>query len=138
MAYVFSDENGNIGTIVVLKGHPNDYLPETHTYHGELEIPEDAIHEALVHNDGVIEHDEDKLKAYKIKLVEESYEHCRALFREELHDAILDGASEEELQVIRDKAVKLKVDRDAAINEINGVIEIEEITNINTDLSTGF
>ena len=93
----------------------------------------------------MIEHDEDKLKAYKIKLVEEieSYEHCRAIFREELEhleksDAILDGASEEELQVIRDKAVKLKADRDAAINEINGVIEIEEITNINTDLSTGF
>ena len=52
--------------------------------------------------------------------------------------AIIDGASEEELQVIRDKVIKLKADRDGAINEINGVIEIEEITNINTDLSTGF
>ena len=130
MAHIFSDENGNIGTIIVLKGQPQDYLPETHTYHGEHEILDEHIVEALVVNNGVLEHDADKLKAYMIQKVHDTYNELRAVIREELHDAFLDDLSDVEIQVIKDKITQLKIDRDAAIDAINGYTAINDIVNI--------
>ena len=134
MAKIFSDENGNIGTIIVLKGRPEDYLPETHTYHGEHEILDTHIREALVVNNGVLEHDIDKLKDYKKKMIGETYIRERALVREELHDAILDDESDADVQIIKDKIITLKNNRDAGLAAIDGYMDVSDI--INTDPST--
>ena len=132
MAKIFSDENGNIGTIIVLKGQPQDYLPETHTYHGEHEILDTHILEALVVNNGVLEHDIDKLKAYKNREVNETYLRERALVREELHDALLDGDSDTDIQIIKDKVAVLKTDMTAALNIIDGYMDVSDIVNVDT------
>ena len=132
MAKIFSDENGNIGTIIVLKGRPEDYLPETHTYHGEHEILDSHIREALVVNNGVLEHDIDKLKAYKKREVDETYLRERALVREELHDALLDGDSDADIQIIKDKVAVLKTDMTAALNIIDGYMDVSDIVNVDT------
>ena len=134
MAKIFSDENGNIGTIIVLKGRPEDYLPETHTYHGEHEILDTHIREALVVNNGVLEHDIDKLKDYKKKMIGETYIRERALVREELHDAFLDDESDADIQIIKDKIITLKNNRDAGLAAIDGYMDVSDI--INTDPST--
>ena len=132
MAKIFSDENGNIGTIIVLKGRPEDYLPETHTYHGEHEILDTHIREALVVNNGVLEHDETKLKDYKKRMISETYAREREIVRKELHDAFLDGDSDAELQLIRDMITTLKDDRDAALTVIDDTMDISDIANIDT------
>ena len=89
MAHIFEDENGNIGTIIVLKGQPQDYLPETHTYHGEHEILDTHIQEALKFDSGVLIEDTDKLKVIKKREVEARHKELRAEIKIELDDAML-------------------------------------------------
>ena len=116
MAHIFSDENGNIGTIIVLKGQPQDYLPETHTYHGEHEILDTHIQEALKFDNGALIEDMDKLKVIKKREVEARHKELRAEIKIELDDAILDGG---DVAPIKAKAAQLKINRDTIINNID-------------------
>ena len=116
MAKIFSDENGNIGTIIVLKGQPQDYLPETHTYHGEHEILDTHIQEALKFDNGALIEDTDKLKVIKKREVEARHKELRAEIKIELDDAVLDGG---DIVPIKAKAAQLKINRDTIINNID-------------------
>ena len=131
MAHIFSDSDGNIGTIIVLKGHPTDYLDANeHTYHGDIEIPEGSMLEALEFSGGLLYESVSKLKVIKVKEAEARYEDCRVIVKEELHDALADGASDAELQVVKDKIATLKAQRTTTIDEINGHIIIDDIYNV--------
>ena len=117
MAHVFSDENGNIGTIIVLKGHPTNYLdPAIHTYHGEHEILEGAIFEALKFENDVLIEDTDKLKVIKKREVEARHKELRAEIKIELDDAVLDGG---DVEPIKAKAAQLKINKDEIIKNID-------------------
>ena len=127
MAKIFSDENGNIGTIIVLKGRPQDYLSETHTYHGEHEILDTHIVEALKFDNGALIEDMDKLKDIKKREVEARHKELRAEIKIELDDAILDGG---DVVPIKAKAARLKINKDEIIKNIDRKLKADTVKSV--------
>ena len=127
MAKIFSDENGNIGTIIVLKGQPQDYLPETHTYHGEHEILDTHIQEALKFDNGALIEDTDKLKVIKKREVEARHKELRAEIKIELDDAVLDGG---DIVPIKAKAAQLKINKDEIIKNIDRKLKADTVKSV--------
>ena len=127
MAHIFSDEKGNIGTIIVLKGHPTNYLPETHTYHGDMEIPVDAEREALRYRNGALEEDISILKVIKKREVEARHKELRAEIKIELDDAVLDGG---DVAPIKAKAAQLKINKDEIIKNIDKRLKADTVKSV--------
>ena len=137
MAKVFEDKDGNIGTMVVLKGNPQDYIPEGGIYHGELELPEDSEYRAAwKHENGAIVEDKVMLREIQKKRIEEEAIIRKEELKAEIQDAMLE---EDDIEAIKARYIKLKaleqekkdfIDSKQAVNTIKGApvkIEKEEL-----------
>ena len=130
MAHVFSNEDGSIGTIILVSATDAErFVPENATYHGDLEIPEHDYPAALIYHpeDGIIE-DLDIIHEIKIKEVHERHDALRSEFRLALHDAQLEG--EEEHNSIIDSAKDLKVNRDIVLDHLADAGSLEGLKSI--------
>ena len=128
MAKIFSDKDGNMGTMIVLKGNPEQYLPEDGVYHGEHEIPEGSIFEALKFDNDVLVEDMDKLKVIKKREVEARHKELRAEIKIELDDAVLDGG---DVAPIKAKAAQLKINKDEIIKNIDKRLKVDTVKSVN-------
>ena len=129
MAHVFSNEDGSIGTVILVSArNAEQFVPENATYHGDLEIPEHDYPASLRHKAGVIYEDAGEVKVIKIAEAHERHDSLRLEIRDELHEAHLEGL---ELEDIRAKAVDLAGHRDAVIDEISNKRTLNTIKAVN-------
>ena len=129
MAHVFSNEDGSIGTVILVSArNAEQFVPENATYHGDLEIPEHNYPAALRHNGSRIIEDRDKVHEIKMKEVHERHDALRSEFRLALHDAQLEG--EEEHNSIIDSAKDLKVNRDIVLDHLADAGSLEGLKSI--------
>ena len=123
MAKVFEDKDGNIGTMVVLKGRPEDYLPEDGIYHGELELPEDVEHRsAWKHEDGAIVEDVTKVRDIRKAKLKVLCEEFREELMKKFHASslIIDNAERASTKrALRLKSTDLDMEETRIIDELN-------------------
>ena len=138
MAKVFSDSDGNIGTMVVLKGRPEDYLSEEQEYHGELELPSDPDYRAAwKHDNGAIVEDIPKVRDILKAKLEVKCEVLREDLKKKIAraDLIADDANRN-IEKMHYRNVSTEVDAAEAskIAELDAKRAVNTLKAVNLDL----